>query len=242
MTIVVVAAVAVLAGALVRGYTGFGASMFWVASLSLLYAPSSVVPTVLALEILASVVLLPAVWREVQWRSLRWLLGSTVLTMPIGVAMLATVPERPMRVVVALAILAGTAAVASGFQVAGDPGPRTAVTAGSVSGVVNGATAIGGPPAILLYFSSTTAQDVGRATLIAYFLAIDTIGLAMMATVGLVDVPVLTHGALFAPIALGGLVAGQAGYRRWGARNFRGVVLTVLTVLSLVMLVRAAQG
>ena len=59
------AAVAVLLGALVRGYTGFGASMFWVASLALIYPPSGVVPTVLLLEVLASLVLVPSVWREV---------------------------------------------------------------------------------------------------------------------------------------------------------------------------------
>lgn len=37
MTVIVLASIAVLLGALVRGYTGFGASMFWVVSLSLVY-------------------------------------------------------------------------------------------------------------------------------------------------------------------------------------------------------------
>lgn len=236
---IVVATAAVLVGALVRGYTGFGASMFWVASLSLVYAPASVIPTVLVLEVLASTALLPAVVGKVHWSSMSWMLGATVLTMPLGIALLSVVPAQPMRVVVAVAILLGTLALATGARLSARPGRGTALLAGSVSGVVNGSTAIGGPPAVLLYFSGTADHAVGRATLIAYFLATDAIGFAMMAAAGLVERPVLVHAAVFAPVALVGIGAGQWAFRRSEGRNFRAVVLAVLAVLSVTMLVRA---
>lgn len=234
-----VAAVAVLAGALVRGYTGFGASMFWVASLSLVYAPADVVPTVLVLEVLASLVLMPAVVGQVHWRSMSWMLGATVLTMPLGIALLSVLPAQPMRVVVAVTILLGTLALASGARLSTRPGPGTAMLAGSISGVVNGSTAIGGPPAVLLYFSGSTDHEVGRATLIAYFLGTDAIGFAMLAGAGLVDGAVLVHAAVFAPLALAGIGVGQWIFRRSQGRSFRAVVLAVLGVLSVAMLVRA---
>jgi len=242
MTTLAIASVAVLAGAVVRGFTGFGASMFWVASLSLLYAPASVVPTVLALEVLASLVLLPTVHREVHWRSIRWLFLGTVLTMPFGVYLLSVVPDRPMRVGVALVILAATIAVASGVQLAHRAGTGAAVTAGSVSGVFNGATGIGGPPAVLFYLSGSSSHEVGRASLVAYFLGIDAIGFAMMAGVGLVDTAVLVHTAVLAPLALGGIALGQAAFGRSGGAGYRGVVIGVLLMLSVAMLVRAAAG
>jgi uncharacterized protein len=240
MTMLAAAAVAVLLGALVRGYTGFGASMFWVASLALIYPPSSVVPTVLLLEVLASLVLVPAVWREVDWHRMRWMLLASVLTMPLGVALLQVLPARPMRVVVALVILIGALAMACGIRTAGRPGTRTALAAGSVSGVVNGSTGLGGPPAVLLYFSGTESNAVGRATLIAYFLGTDAAGFAMMAGSGLVDVRVLAHSALFAPLALVGITVGQRTFRRTDGRSFRAVVTVVLLVLSVATLVRAA--
>ena len=233
------AATAVLAGALVRGYTGFGASMFWVASLSLIFPPSGVVPTVLALEVLASLTLLPSVVGRVQWRSMAWMLAATIMTMPLGVALLSVLPARPMRVLVAVAILLGTIALASGLRLARSPGARMALTAGAVSGVVNGSTGIGGPPAVLLYFSGTTEHQGGRATLIAYFLGTDSIGFAMMSGAGLVDHRVVLHAAVFAPLALAGIWVGQRSFRRSSGQNFRGVVLTVLAVLSVAMLVRA---
>lgn len=234
-----VAAAAVLLGALVRGYAGFGASMFWVASLSLIYAPASVVPTVLALEVLASLLLLPSVLGEIHWRSMGWMLLGTVLTMPAGVALLSVLPARGMRIVVAVAILVATLALASGLRLAGQPGRWTALAGGSVSGVVNGSTGMGGPPAVLLYFSGATAHDVGRATLIGYFLGTDAIGFAMMAAAGLVDTQVLWHTAVFAPPALAGIAAGKLVFVRTQGRGLRGVVLVLLLALSVAMLVRA---
>jgi uncharacterized membrane protein YfcA len=240
MTLIAVAAVAVVIGALVRGYTGFGASMLWVASLSLIYPPAGVVPTVLALEVLASIALLPKVLGHVDWRSMRWMLAATTATMPLGVSLLTSLPDRQMRLVVAAAILAATVAVASGFTLSRSPGPRAALTAGSVAGLVNGSTGMGGPPAVLLYFSSAVSAERGRATLIAYFLGTDAIGFAIMAAYGLVDHTVVMHTAVFAPIAMVGIAVGQYAFRRTGGSGFRGVVLTVLVVLSIAMLVRAA--
>lgn len=233
------AAAAVLLGALVRGYAGFGASMFWVASLSLIYPPASVVPTVLALEVLASLLLLPSVIKEVHWRSMGWMLLGTVLTMPAGVALLSVLPAREMRIVVAVAILLATLALASGLRLSGHPGRWTALAGGSVSGVVNGSTGMGGPPAVLLYFSGATAHQVGRATLIGYFLGTDAIGFAMMAAAGLVDGQVLWHSVIFAPLAFAGTAAGKSVFVRTRGRGLRGVVLALLLSLSVAMLARA---
>lgn len=240
MTLVAVAGVAVLIGAVVRGYTGFGASMLWVASLSLIYPPVGVVPTVLALEVLASIALLPKILGHVDWRSMRWMLAATAATMPLGVLLLTSLPDREMRLVVAGAIFTATVAVASGVRLARAPGPRTALAAGSVAGLVNGSTGMGGPPAVLLYFSGAVSAETGRATLIAYFLGTDAIGFAIMAAYGLVDRTVVLHTAVLAPVAMTGIAVGQHAFRRTGGSGFRGVVLTVLVVLSVAMLVRAA--
>jgi hypothetical protein len=168
-----------------------------------------------------------------------WMLAATVVTMPLGVALLSVLPARPMRILVAVAILAGTLALASGVRLARSPGTRAALAAGSVSGVVNGSTGIGGPPAVLLYFSGATEHQVGRATLIAYFLGTDALGFAMMAGAGLVDHRVLLHAAIFAPLALAGIWLGQRRFARSSGARFRTVVLAVLGVLSVAMLLRA---
>lgn len=213
------ALVAVAVGAFVRGYSGFGASMIWVAALSLVYPPAAVVPTVLALEVLASVGLLPRVWRDVEWKQVRLLLVATIATTPVGLWLLGVVDERVMRVLIAVAIIAATLALASGWRLRGSPGPRLALTAGAVSGVTNGAAAIGGPPAVLLYFSGEAGVHVGRATLIAYFLGTDAAALAMLGLADLVGwsdpaggflkADALWRTVLLAPVTLAGIWCGQ---------------------------------
>lgn len=235
----IAAVIAVLIGAVVRGFSGFGSSMFWVLSLSLLYPPSSVVPSVLAMEVLASLLLLPAIAGKVEWQTMRWMFAATVMTMPLGVLLLALLPAQSMRLVVAVAILVATTAMAFGIDIAGTPGVRTALRAGSVSGLINGSTGIGGPPAVLMYFSQKTPTQAGRATLIAYFLGADTIGFIYMAAYGLVDGQVLVHTGALSPIALIGLLLGHQGFRRYGDVGFRTAMLVILFLLSFVMLARA---
>ena len=93
---------AVFAGAFVKGYSGFGASMMWVASLSLVMPPDRVVPMVLLWEVASSLQLLPRVWRKVEWRSLGWLsLGAGIAT-PLGVLLLASFSTGAIRVFIAL--------------------------------------------------------------------------------------------------------------------------------------------
>lgn len=235
------ALLAVLIGALVRGYTGFGASMFWVSSLSLIYPPTSVVPSVLLLEVAAGLLLVPMIAAEVKWREVAFLLVATTATMPLGVVLLSVVPARGMRLVVAAALLGATVAMAAGVNLTGRPGVRSILIAGAVTGVITGSTGIGGPPAVLLYFG-TAADQAKRATLIAYFLGADALGVAMMAAARLVDRGVLIHAAAFTPVALLGIAVGQRIYRRHGERGFRRVVVGVLVALSLGLLLRAIHG
>lgn len=237
-TVLLLCGVLVLLGGVVRGYSGFGASMVWVASLSLAYPPALVVPAVLILEVLASVLLARSAWRDVEWRSVRWLLASTLLLTPLGVLLLEVVPERPMRLAVGAAIVIGTLALALGKRRNGAPSRRASVLAGSVSGVVNGATGIGGPPATILYFAGDDVH-VGRSTLIMYFLATDATAVMVMAVRGLVDVSVVRMAAVLMPLALGGAWLGKLLYQRIGVRGFRPFVLTVLGVLGLATLARA---
>lgn len=228
----------VLIGALVRGYAGFGASLLWVASLSLLHPPLLVVPTVLALEALVGLDLLRSVRGDIEWSSMRWLLPASLLLTPVGVALLAIVPERPMRVAVGSLVLAATLALAVGPRRQGPPTRGAAVLAGGASGLVNGATGIGGPPAVILYFSGEDLH-VGRSTLAMYFLSMDAFALLVMAARGLVDASVLSLTAWYAPLALAGTWVGKRAYRRFGTSGFRGIVLILLTVLGAATLLRA---
>jgi uncharacterized membrane protein YfcA len=232
----------VLAGGVVRGFGGFGASMVWLVGLSLLIRPDAVVPTALVLEVLGSLQMLPRVWRDIDWRSLRWLLAGAVAGAPAGIWLLTALPARTMRILLAVLVLAATVALATKIRAVALPGRAGTLAVGGVSGALNGAFAMGGPPAILMYFSGPTAAATGRASLVAYFLGTDIWGTVTAGAAGLLTLPVLLQVAALLPVSLIGIALGSLLFRRTPGADLRRHVLWLLAGLSTVTLVRALLG
>jgi uncharacterized membrane protein YfcA len=232
----------VLVAAVVRGYSGFGFAMVAVTGLSLLRPPAEVIPVVLALEIVASVQLLPSVWGDVHWRSLRWLLTGMVLSTPVGVWVLASAPAAATRTLVSVLVLLASIALWQGFSLRQVPGPRATFASGALSGLLNGSAGIGGPPAILFYFSSPAGAAVSRASLITYFLGTDMVAAGFAAAYGLLTIETLLRAlALLVPLALG-VAIGKRRFAQSRPESFRRIVLILLMLLSIAGLIRAALG
>jgi uncharacterized membrane protein YfcA len=230
---------AVLIGAFVKGYSGFGASMLWATSLSLVLPPLEVVPMVLMFEVASSIHLLPQVWRRVEWRSLAFLLGGTWLATPLGIYALAVLPPDPIRIFLALTVFVAAVLIWRGFALTAVPGRLATVLIGMMAGVLNGSVAIVGPPVILFYFSSPVGVAVGRASIVTYFLGTDSAGTAMFATQGLLSAAVLWRTALFLPVLFLGVQLGSRRFIRGEPESFRRFALCLLMALAIGLFARA---
>ncbi len=229
---------AVLAGAVIRGFAGFGSSLVWVSSLSLVLPPLAVVPTTYALEIAASAHLLPRVWREVEWRSLRWLLLGAIAATPVGLYALAALPPAPVRVAISLVVILATLLIWRGFLLKAMPGAGATLATGLLAGLLNGGAGIGGPPAILFYFSGPAGAAVSRASLIAFFLATDLFAIALAAGGGLVTGEVAVRTAILIPVVILGAAIGERGFLRVDPAVFRRATLILLAALSAALVLR----
>lgn len=235
----IVSMAAVFLAGIIRGYSGFGFAMVAVTSMSLVLAPSVVVPTVLILEVLASIRLLPQVWKDIDWRSLRWLLIGSVVGIPFGVSLLATIPPAPMRMSISLMVLIAAILLMYGFAWKRMPGIILILVTGLASGMLNGAAAIGGPPVILFYLSSPAGVTVSRASIVAYFLGIDTLCLVMAAIHGLTTTKTL-YLAAFCLLPLHfGITVGSRMFVKVDQASFRHHVLILLILLSIAGLLRS---
>ena len=233
------AAVAVLAGAWLKGYTGFGASMLWMTSLSLLLPPLQVVPMVLTFEVVTSIALLPRIWKDVRWRSIGLLLLGTWAATPVGIHALSSLPAAPIRMALAVVVLAAAILILRGFALAKEPGRPATAGVGLMAGVLNGSMGVVGPPVILFYFSSPIGVVAGRASIIAYFIGTDSVGTLMFAVQGLIDESVWWRTAVFVPILIAGVAAGNRGFVRTDPETFKRVALFVLMALSVLLFARA---
>lgn len=230
---------AVSAGAFLKGYTGFGASMLWVTSLSLVLPPLQVVPMVLMFEVATSIYLLPGLWRGVEWKSIAVLLIGTWATTPIGIYALSSFPPAPIRIALGLVVITAAILILRGFALRRIPGTPTTLAVGGAAGLLNGSMGIVGPPVILFYFSSPIGVAVGRASIITYFIGTDSVATVMFAGQGLISTEVLWRTLSFLPLLFVGVALGSRRFLETDPATFKKIALVVLIALSIALLARA---
>ncbi len=232
----------IFVAALVRGYSGFGASALIVTSLTLVLPPAEVVPISLLIEIAASLGLLAQVWKDVPWRTMAWLLAGAALGMPAGFALLAALPADVMRVAISILVLLACALIWRGAKSSSQPGTPAILGTGVVSGVANGIAAVGGLPVVLFFLYSAAAIATSRATLIVYLLIADTYGTGVAWMNGLVTEEVLMRTALFCIPLFLGVWLGNRHFLATSPESFRRFTLILLVFLASAGLLRAALG
>jgi uncharacterized membrane protein YfcA len=230
---------AVFLAAVVRGFSGFGFSLLAITAISIFMPAREIVPSAFLLEIAASLNLIPSIWRHVDWRGMIWLVLGYVLALPFGVYALAQVPAPPLQLALGVFVIATAVLMLKGFHLKKTPGPAAIVAAGAGSGLLNGAFGMGGPPVVLFYFSTRAAAEVGRASVIAFFLTTDILGSLELARNGLVTGQSFIQAAVWLPALLLGVAVGAHGFRHMDPDKFRRWVLVILIGLAAVTLVKA---
>jgi uncharacterized membrane protein YfcA len=222
----------VFAAAIVRGYSGFGFSLLAITSLSLVLPPTEIIPPIFIMEVVASLSLLPGIWKDIHWRSLGLLGGGCLLGTPIGVRCLASVPAAPMKIVLASAVLTAVGFLWTGYARKTMPSAAETIATGGISGLLNGAIGIGGPPIVVFFFNSPAGIAIGRASLIAFFIATDTMALGFLAAEGLVTSEGFYRFLAFVPALLAGQWIGARSFKTANPADFRRWILILLVVLA----------
>ena len=240
----------VFAAGIVRGFAGFGFSAITVAGMSLVISPALVVPAIFMLEILASLSQLRGIARDVDLPWLGWLMLGNLICIPIGVALLAWLPETPLRLLIGVLLMAAALLLRGGAHVALEPTRGLRLAAGLASGFINGVAAIGGIAVAVLLSTAKMAPAALRATLIALLLFSDVVSLisaALMpssahASGNLLGPDTLKWALWLAPAMLAGIWWGQRSFKGVSPEQFRRHVLNLLIGLAAVSVVRSVVG
>lgn len=229
----------VFCAGIVRGIAGFGFSLITAVLLTFVFPPAQIVPVILLWEIAASVGHLPFIYKQVDWRSLGWLSVGMLVGTPLGVWLLSLMAPGPMCalingtvVVLALMMLRGSAICCA-------PGRCGIMSIGLLGGVINGASANGGPPVILFFLSSPAGAAVGRASLIAYFLLTDTWASLICWQQGLFSLSSFLFAAsMLIPLGLG-VAVGSRVFRHIEEGRFKKIVLLLLLIVALAGMIKS---
>jgi uncharacterized membrane protein YfcA len=235
----------VFAAGMVRGFAGFGFSALCVAGMSLYMSPAEAVPPIFVLEVLASLTLLRGAWKDVDWSWLSWLVVGNALCIPLGVALLATVDETPLRLLIGALLLLAATLLRNGWKLALAPTRGVRLLTGLVSGLVNGVAAIGGIAVAVLLSGTALPPAAMRATMIVMFLFTDLYALAWAAVMPaasgseLLGADTLRLALWLAPAMLAGIWFGQRAFSGVSPAQFRRHVLNLLVLIAALSVLRA---
>ena len=225
-------AIVLFAASYIRGFSGFGFTAVLMTGLSLIFPVAEIVPLSIALELVASLGQSFTIMRHVDWRKLSILLATGALCTPIGVYLLALLPDLALRNLVLVFIFASSIYLLFSRRQLRTFPLRVYALVGSAIGIVNGATALSGLVLALFFSLSDESAAKMRATMIAFLFLADFWAGGILLASGFYE-SVTIHRILFSLPLLGlGVWLGSIHFASVESDTFRATVLWLLFLLS----------
>ncbi len=155
---------------------------------------------------------------------------------------LSYLPANIMRALIGLVLLFAVLALWRGYRFKERPPTSAQVGIGIASGLLNGATAMGGPPVILYFLAAPEGVAIGRASLLVYFFFISAWSIVAQTVAGLIDLKVVVLAFLMIPVMALGNVIGDRMFNRSKASTYQRIALGFLLAIAILAIVRATIG
>ncbi|WP_019812600.1 sulfite exporter TauE/SafE family protein [Saccharomonospora saliphila] len=234
---VLLAGLAVFAGALVQGSVGYGMNLI-AAPLVALVDPALVPVPLLVIAAAHAVLSVAREHEDTDWRGVGWAMLGRVPGTALGVLAVAALAPRPFAAIVGVAVLVCVALSVVSWRPS--PAPAPLLVAGMASGTFGTAASIGGPPLALLYQHSSGPRI--RATLAACFAIGSCLSLAALGVGGQLHTEQFYAVLWMLPFLLAGFLLSGPARRLFDGGRIRVAVLTVAAASAVALLVRAIVG
>jgi len=227
------AGVAFIAG-LARGFAGFGAALIFVPLAAAALGPRLAAPVLLVIDTVGSLPMLPWAWRRARRKPVFTVSLGAMAAVPFGAWVLTAMDPIPLRWAISLTILGLALLLASGWRYAGRDHTGLALMAGGVSGLLNGAAQIGGPP-VVVYWLGQRELDVAeaRANIVLYFACTTLWSAVVFAYAGLFAPRVFVLSLAAGPSYLIGTLLGMRMYGLASPVLFRRICYALIILAAI---------
>jgi uncharacterized membrane protein YfcA len=181
-------------------------------------------------------------WRyrgHLAWRRHLPLLVGAAAGMPLGVWLLLVLPEAGMRKGMAMFVALSVLALSRdwGERLAGKVSstPLGGAAIGLLSGWLQGAYAIGGPPVVLYIMARAQSPQEIKGFLGVYFTFICVVSASLYLASGLFTAYWFKLSLYYSPAVLAGTVAGAWAFKRVSPAVFRKIVLVLLLAAAVAL-------
>lgn len=223
----------------VRGLTGFGAALVMTPLLLLLFDAKTAIVSAATVQMVIGIALMYQVWAQTDGTYLRllapWSVAGIVIGALVFVRVDALLLKRLLGVVVVLFAARSLLALRGGARGRVRWHTRWGYGAGLLSGVFGALLGTSGPPVVIFLENQLTHGGTLRATLIAYFMFVDSVRMAGYALGGLVSSETLWISAAMLPTAFLGSYLGSHLHLRLNERAFRAAVGALLMLTGVLL-------
>jgi uncharacterized membrane protein YfcA len=221
-------ALIVLVAGLMRGFAGFGSAMLMAPVFAVLFGPTDMIATVVAIEIAVGLQLFPVAYRACDWRIIGPMSLVACLAMPLGAWLLASVDKGLIVKAVSGIIVAFVLVMAAGVRYRGRRSVAGGVAVGAISGVMMATTSVGGPPVLMYLLAGNDPPARHRANIIMYYMATQFPLILIMFWYGLAGIGAIVRGIVLLPLMLLGAWIGHLLFDPHNERLYRRVALVIL--------------
>jgi uncharacterized membrane protein YfcA len=232
---------ATLVAAFVRGMAGFGAALILTPVFSAFFGPAVAVPTLGLVDFTMGSPMALRAFRRCQWREVLPLALAAIVTLPLGVWLLAVASPLVLRIAMSLFVLLAVAALWSGWRYSGQPGLPTTLAVGAAAGVTTGAIGMGGPPVVVFWLAGQADAAQARANTVAFFGVVGVVTLANYFWRGLVTPQVLALTLVLLPLYGLGLFLGSRAFRILSEQTFRRIAFSLIAATAVATLFAALR-
>ncbi|MEM7253342.1 MAG: sulfite exporter TauE/SafE family protein [Pseudomonadota bacterium] len=234
-------AVAVFIGGFMRGFVGFGGAVVSVPILSVVLGPVIAVPVANLMALPAIFQLLPAALRHGEVNVVLPLSVGVFLAAPIGCFMLVSIDDAAMKIIISTLVLLLVFMMWRQWTIPGAHRRDVLFVAGTVGGLVQGSSGIGGPPVVAMAMSRNSSPEATRGNVLGIMTTVTVASLAPLAYFGLFNWDNLVLGTALFPVYSLSTWLGARHFARHGRDHYRAAALWVLATVGVVTLVLAIR-
>ena len=230
--------VVVLSGFL-RGFIGFGSGLLMIPILSYFFSPIFAMVFNIVIEIPATIYLTFVGAKKCNFKEISPMMFTMMLTIPFGTVFLVSIDEQVIKILMSILLIFFVILIAIGWRIKATITRYVLVLGGIISGLMQGATGMGGPPYVTVLLSKNDSDEVARANILVI-----TSGLVISAIIslyyfGLFTKNIFLTGIVTAPIYVFSTYLGSKFFNHSGNKYFRNSSLIALGVVGIATLIGA---
>jgi uncharacterized membrane protein YfcA len=232
----------VLAAGLIFGLTGFGFALISVPVLLLVYDPATVVMLTMVLTLFTCALVILDAWKAMQPRIVLMMLPGAIAGLFAGARVLALAEPDTIKLIAGAVVVTFSLLMLRGVALPGAHHGLAPPVAGGLSGLLATSTGLSSPPAVMLLTARAYARDAFRVNMSLYFVAINVIGLGVLAFQGLLHREQFVVSGILLPVTLLGTITGAWLSRYVPPGLFRRITLVLLMLTGAIGMLTALSA